>query len=35
MDLFQFFVDEVKWQVMQYKVFLIDALWSPKDGLTI
>jgi hypothetical protein len=35
MDLFRFFADEVEWPVMQYKICPIDALWSPKDGLTI
>jgi hypothetical protein len=35
MHLFQFFVHKVGWPVMQYKVSLIDALWSPKNGLTI
>jgi len=28
-------VDEIGWLMMQYKVFLIDPLWSPKDGLAI
>ncbi len=32
MHLFQFFVDEVWWLVMQYKVSPINVLWSPKDG---
>jgi hypothetical protein len=35
MHLFRFFVDEVWWLVMQYKVSPIDVLWSPKDGLAI
>jgi hypothetical protein len=35
MHLFQFFVDEVRWLVMQYKVSPTDVLWSPKDGLAI
>jgi hypothetical protein len=35
MDLFRFFVDEVGWLVMQYKISPVDVLWSPKDGLTI
>jgi hypothetical protein len=35
MHLFQFFVDEVGWLVIQYKVSPIDVLWSPKDGPTI
>jgi hypothetical protein len=35
MHLFRFFVDRVRWPVMQYKVSLIDALWGPKDGPTI
>jgi hypothetical protein len=26
-----FFVDSIRWLVMQYKVSLIDALCSPKD----
>jgi hypothetical protein len=32
---FNFFVDEVGCLMMQYKVSLIDVLWSPKDGPTI
>ncbi len=32
MHLFRFFVDLVGWCVMQYKVSLNDAMWSPKDG---
>jgi hypothetical protein len=35
MHLFQFFVDEVGWLVMQYKISLIYALWSLKDSPTI
>jgi len=35
MHLFWFFMDEVRWLVMQYKVSFIDVLWSPQDGLTI
>ncbi len=35
MHLFQFFVDKVGCLMMQYKVSLIDVLWSPKDGPTI
>jgi hypothetical protein len=35
MHLFRFFVDEVGWPVMQYKVFFTNALWSPKDGLAM
>ncbi len=35
MHLFRFFMDEVRWPVMQYKVFPIDALWNLKDGLAI
>ncbi len=35
MHLFQFFVDSTRWLVMQYKVFPIYAMWSPKDGLAI
>jgi hypothetical protein len=35
MHLFWFFVDEVRWSVMQHKVFDIDVLWSLKDGLAI
>jgi hypothetical protein len=35
MHLFWFFVDEVGWLVVQYKIFHIDVLWSPKDGPTI
>jgi hypothetical protein len=35
MHLFQFFVDEVGWIVMQYKVAPIDALWNPEDGSTM
>jgi hypothetical protein len=35
MHLFQFFIDEVRWLVMQYKVSFNDALWNPKDGMAI
>ncbi len=35
MHLFQIFVDSSRWLVMQYKVFPIDSIWSPKDGLVI
>ncbi len=35
MHLFQFVVDKIRWSVMQYKMFFIDALWSPKDALGI
>jgi hypothetical protein len=35
MHLFWFFVDEVGWSVIQYKISPIDGLWSPKDGPTI
>ncbi len=35
MHLFQFFVDKVKWPVMQYKVFPTHVLWSPEDGMGI
>jgi len=28
-------VDEVRWLMMQYKVSLINVLWSPKDGSII
>jgi len=35
MHLFRFFVDEVRWPMMQYKVSSSNALWSPKDGSTI
>jgi hypothetical protein len=32
---FGFFVDVVGWLVMQYKIFPINVLWSPKNGPTI
>ncbi len=35
MHLFWFFMDKIWWLVMKYKVFPINVLWSPKDGLTI
>jgi hypothetical protein len=35
MQLFWFFVDEVGWPMMQYKVSLTDVLWNLKDGPTI
>jgi hypothetical protein len=35
MHVFWFFVDEVGWLVMQYKVFPTNVLWSLKDGPTI
>jgi hypothetical protein len=35
MHLFWFFVDKVRWLVMQYKISRTNALWSPKDGPTI
>ncbi len=35
MHLFWFFVDEVMWPIMQYKVSPTNALWSPKDGMGI
>ncbi len=35
MHLFKFFVDEVRWLVMQYKMFFTNVLWSPQDGLGI
>jgi hypothetical protein len=35
MHLFRFFVDEVGWPMMHYKVFATDALWNFKDGLVI
>ncbi len=35
MHLFRFFVGEVGWPMMQYKVSPTDALWSPKGGPTI
>jgi hypothetical protein len=35
MHLFWFFVDKVRWLIIQYKVFPINALWSPKDGMGI
>jgi hypothetical protein len=35
MHLFRFFVDELKWLVMQYKVSPSDVLRSFKDGPTI
>jgi hypothetical protein len=35
MHLFQFFVDEVRWLMMQYKIFPIDVLCSLKDGMAI
>jgi hypothetical protein len=35
MHLFRFFVDEVGWPMMQYKISPTDALWSLEDGPTI
>jgi hypothetical protein len=35
MHFFQFFVDEVGWPMMQYKVSPTNALWSLKDDPTI
>ncbi len=35
MHLFWVFVDEVRWPMMQYKIFPTDVLWSPKDGMAI
>jgi hypothetical protein len=28
-------MNEARWPVMEYKVYFIDALWSPKNGLAI
>ncbi len=33
--MFRFFVDEVGWPVMQYKISPTNVLWSLKDGPTI
>jgi hypothetical protein len=35
MHLFWFFINEVRWLVIQYKVSFTNALWNPKDGPTI
>jgi hypothetical protein len=35
MHLFRFFVDEVRWPMMHYKISLTNALWSLEDGSTI
>ncbi len=35
MHLFQFFMEKVRWLMMQYKLSHTNALWSLKDGLAI